>query len=203
MSGLTRPIIGQTTDRQIDIFSHLPASPGSESAANSRWGLVAYQFATPSSSILYIRQMNTVLCKGQVSHPPDHRVIYLGNKFHCTLRKVSLDDLPEYVAISYVWGNIMDPELITLNGTEFTITRNLTSTLKHIRADKMMEDPLQSPQIANYPRYVWADAACINQCDKDEKTPGAADSRDLQQSCRGLALARPRKRCNEFGAPHD
>jgi hypothetical protein len=61
-----------------------------------------------------------------------------------------------YEAISYVWGNAKDQiEIETPDGI-FHITRNLSAALHRLRyPDK--------------PRYIWADAICINQNDDEEK----------------------------------
>lgn len=65
------------------------------------------------------------------------------------------DDLPEYEALSYVWGS---SELIPilLNGRKFFVTSNLHELL-HARASIWRE------------RLLWVDAICINQEDNQEK----------------------------------
>jgi hypothetical protein len=75
------------------------------------------------------------------------------------LRQVSLDDNPEYDALSYVWGNKEKPSRleISLEGSrkEFAITRNLQLALGRLRPrDRSLT--------------IWVDAVCINQNDTAE-----------------------------------
>jgi hypothetical protein len=76
----------------------------------------------------------------------------------CQLETTRLSQLSHsYEAISYVWGN--KPERVqisTLSGLLNT-TQNLSDALYRLR-------------LADKPRYVWADALCINQDDTDERS---------------------------------
>ena len=79
----------------------------------------------------------------------------------CRLLTVSLKDNPDFMALSYLWGDPLDTVDIRLNGHVFPVTRNLESTLRHI-------------QTLNHsfgrPRQLWADAVCINQQDVPERS---------------------------------
>jgi hypothetical protein len=59
---------------------------------------------------------------------PDSRPI------SCNLITVSLDDKPEYAALSYVWGDPTDTEYLELNGQRFSATKSLISALYQFRA---------------------------------------------------------------------
>lgn len=79
------------------------------------------------------------------------------------LEIVSLDDGPEYTALSYTWGTEMSSGVgIALNGQGQTwrlpITRNLQVVLEHLCAGK------------DGPVTLWVDALCINQEDLEEKS---------------------------------
>jgi len=50
----------------------------------------------------------------------------------CTIEHVSLDDKPEFQALSYAWGD--GACKINLNGTIATVTENLESALQHLQA---------------------------------------------------------------------
>ena len=65
----------------------------------------------------------------------------------CELRTVSLDENIEYDALSYVWGDANDQQVIWVNGLELHVTRNLATALTFMRADKV--------------RTMWIDAICI------------------------------------------
>jgi hypothetical protein len=52
----------------------------------------------------------------------------------CTLRHVSLDEIPVYGALSYAWGDTENPARILLNGQDVELTANLAAALLHLRA---------------------------------------------------------------------
>lgn len=74
----------------------------------------------------------------------------------CSLHTVSLDDEPEFWALSYVWGNSFVTVDITVDGSPAEATTNLASALRHIRR-------------AFGQVVIWVDAVCINQKDDEEK----------------------------------
>lgn len=73
------------------------------------------------------------------------------------LRTVPAHSVPEYDALSYVWGNPEETVRILCNGLSTNITVNLHAALVQVR----------SPHT---PRVLWADALCINQKDKQERS---------------------------------
>jgi hypothetical protein len=75
----------------------------------------------------------------------------------CNLIYVSLEDKPDYVALSYTWGDPQDAKLITVGHSSVAVTRNLCSALEHLQSD-------------NTVRFMWIDALCINQLDGEEKS---------------------------------
>lgn len=77
----------------------------------------------------------------------------------CVFSLVSLDDKPDYEAVSYVWGDSLDRRRINVENVKepVPITRNLHSVLHGLR--------LQDRE-----RIVWADALCITQQDLEERT---------------------------------
>ncbi|KAK1722658.1 hypothetical protein CaCOL14_010952 [Colletotrichum acutatum] len=62
-----------------------------------------------------------------------------------------------YDALSYRWGDCLDPVNITMNGICMSVTQSLDTALRHLRHSK--EE-----------RVVWADSVCINQEDMKEKS---------------------------------
>ncbi len=97
-----------------------------------------------------------LLCPGQSDDP-----------IHCYTFLVDLDldsrpdinngsPLPEYFALSYVWGEQHNPVRIYLNGEAFLVTRNLYSFLRRLR------------EITG-PLVLWVDAICIDQSNKAER----------------------------------
>lgn len=72
------------------------------------------------------------------------------DRLRCQLLNIDLNTRPVYEAISYVWG---EPEFrgsITCDGGLLRITSSLHQVLQRFR-------------FADKPRYLWADAVCINQ----------------------------------------
>jgi hypothetical protein len=64
------------------------------------------------------------------------------------LKVASLDDLPRYEALSYVWGQSDETSTIQLENDTFVVTPNLHSALRHLR--RKDEDQL-----------LWIDAICL------------------------------------------
>lgn len=74
----------------------------------------------------------------------------------CNLATVSLNQKPQYEALSYTWGSAKFPKHITLDKHDFSVTENLKDALLALRE-------------TNRPRYLWVDSICINQVDNVEK----------------------------------
>lgn len=77
------------------------------------------------------------------------------------LETVSLDNDPEYTALSYTWGTeVSSGAGIALNGKapRLPITKNLEVVLEHLCAGQ------------DGPVTLWVDALCINQADVEEKS---------------------------------
>jgi hypothetical protein len=76
----------------------------------------------------------------------------------CELRVATIDDCerPRYTALSYVWGNQDDAEMITVNGKLLEVTKNLVVSLRYIRDCRLT-------------RVLWIDAICIQQTNHIEK----------------------------------
>lgn len=70
---------------------------------------------------------------------------------------VELGYHPDYEAISYVWGDPTCPESISCNGRPLEITTSLHAVFKRVR-------------YTDRSRVLWADAVCINQQNKAERS---------------------------------
>jgi hypothetical protein len=77
------------------------------------------------------------------------------NKVDCKLVHISLDEDPDYDALSYTWGAPQPSRMIVVDGVEVSVGPNLYGALNQIRH-------------ANRP--VWVDSICINQDDQQERT---------------------------------
>lgn len=112
----------------------------------------------------------------------------------CHLVEASLDNLPPYEALSYVWGDSEITEPIVCNGQTFHATKNLVRALRRIRlgisppeTEAAGHDSESSSQghptdatllsgsasegmLQRYrPDLLWVDALCINQADISER----------------------------------
>ena len=67
------------------------------------------------------------------------------------------DYTPEYIALSYVWGDLTLSETLTCAGQALSITRSLKAALQGIRK-------------STSPLIIWADQLCINQKDLAERS---------------------------------
>ncbi|KAF2246247.1 HET-domain-containing protein, partial [Trematosphaeria pertusa] len=87
---------------------------------------------------------------------------------NCRLITVSLDDAPEYTALSYVWGPPSRTRNIRVNGRLMPVTTNLNSALRQFRAC-LFNRHVSGSQLRRLPPRFWIDAVCINQKDVEER----------------------------------
>lgn len=75
----------------------------------------------------------------------------------CAFKIVSLDEVPAFEALSYVWGEVEENQYkVNIDGVDLPIRRNLWDFLHWIRSK-------------NGSRCLWVDAVCINQDDLEER----------------------------------
>ncbi|CZR55605.1 uncharacterized protein PAC_05493 [Phialocephala subalpina] len=97
----------------------------------------------------------------------------------CCVQTVSLDINPEYIALSYVWGNAAITTKILVNEEDFAATVNLAAALRQLRAFRA--DDSMNP-INHLPSFLWVDAICINQNDIPERNSQVQLMRDIYQN---------------------
>lgn len=79
-----------------------------------------------------------------------------------------MNDLPEYAAISYVWGTETERHTIYINESWMEITTNAWFALKQAcDSNRANRDPEKDD---SDPTYLWIDSVCINQQDLAEKS---------------------------------
>jgi hypothetical protein len=80
-----------------------------------------------------------------------------GEMIICDLTTISLsDDIYFFEAVSYTWGDPSDLRPITLEGSDWHVTKNLEIALQHLRYRLAV-------------RRLWVDALCINQENNQER----------------------------------
>lgn len=113
----------------------------------------------------------------------------------CDLFIASRDDAPDYLALSYTWGDASDTVPIQVDGFTRQVTRNLHSALLHIREED--KDVV-----------IWADALCIDQSNYEEKNVQVACMTEIYAlaKCTIIWLGNPGdnsdlfiQSCNEIG----
>lgn len=110
----------------------------------------------------------------------------------CRLFEASLDNLPEYEALSYVWGDSSKTEQITCDGQIHHVTTNAARALRRIRlgisppksddegvdGDIQHGSPKANPSLVTAletgvkryrPGFLWIDAICIDQANGSER----------------------------------
>ncbi|KAL0942992.1 heterokaryon incompatibility protein [Colletotrichum truncatum] len=80
------------------------------------------------------------------------------DRIKCSIIHDTLDDDPQFTALSYVWGDAAQPRSILLEGQEVSVTQNLFRALQRLAK-------FSKPQVSK----LWIDALCINQADDEEK----------------------------------
>lgn len=75
----------------------------------------------------------------------------------CTLEVVSLNEQPNYQALSYAWGKSGHAEILQIGEWFREVPTNLCAALRRLRK-------------SHDERIIWADAACINQKDLEERS---------------------------------
>jgi hypothetical protein len=76
----------------------------------------------------------------------------------CSVQAVSLDSKPEYIALSYVWGDAAITTDIILNDEFFAATVNLAAALRQIRGFRALES---RNSVKDLPAFLWVDAICL------------------------------------------
>ena len=92
------------------------------------------------------------------------------DEIQATLSIISLNKLPEYEALSYVWGDTVRTKPIKLDGQSFEVTENLEAALRRLRA-------------LDQDRILWIDAICVNQIDLPERNSQVHLMRDVYSKC--------------------
>lgn len=104
----------------------------------------------------------------------------------CTMQYAPLDEQPEYVALSYTWGDASDQVDILLDGRPHRATQCLFTALRRFRqlcAESRSLDGFTFSSSADGCPYIWADALCINQADDREKEREIPRMREVYTLC--------------------
>jgi Heterokaryon incompatibility protein (HET) len=91
----------------------------------------------------------------------------------CHMKTVSLNDHPQYTALSYVWGDPTVTEEIVVNGVDQAVTTNLAAALRQLRSGVRIshtKDPVDFWPFRVLAPLLWVDAICINQKDISERS---------------------------------
>lgn len=103
----------------------------------------------------------------------------------CTFQTFSLQGAPDYYALSYLWGDPNHTEAMIVNGIKLQVTTNLLALLRQLRKFiTSCSTPSELPNVIRSnghscqrtgvakdqePTYLWADAICIDQGNRQER----------------------------------
>jgi hypothetical protein len=89
------------------------------------------------------------------------KIVSTTPQISCQLKAVSLENPPDFIALSYVWGDASVTSLILLNGKSHSVTTNLVNAMRGVyhHCAEGGEGP-----------WLWADAVCIDQANTTEKS---------------------------------
>jgi hypothetical protein len=90
---------------------------------------------------------------------------------HFDVETHSLDHHPDYVALSYTWGDPADTISVLCGGRIVNVTRNLRNALWQLRENrKKLLRQKHSTLRRSQSLRLWIDAVCIDQLNPDEKS---------------------------------
>jgi Heterokaryon incompatibility protein (HET) len=91
------------------------------------------------------------------------------NLIECTLITTRLSEHHKFYALSYCWGDVDVSGKLRINGEGVTARENLVAALRHI--PRYLDETwlIHLYDVNRQCRYIWIDALCINQADKEEK----------------------------------
>ena len=91
-----------------------------------------------------------------------------GSEIHCSVHPVSLESIPSYEALSYVWGSASASKVVILAGASHQVTDSLHAALCCLRHP-------------DRDCTLWVDALCINQDDDNERTQQVSKMRRIYE----------------------
>ena len=106
---------------------------------------------------------------------------------NCRLSTVSLDDSPEYVALSYVWGDATVTRNIRINDCVIPVTTGLESALRQMRAS-LFDLSASESALRDLPSRFWIDAVCINLQDMQERSHQVQLMRKIYQQASSVLV---------------
>jgi Heterokaryon incompatibility protein (HET) len=93
----------------------------------------------------------------------------------CSLVCASLINPPDYIALSYCWGDATNPQSIAIdNWGAMEVTENLSNALKQLRFLYDIDAVEEGKTV-----LVWVDALCINQQDYVERSQQVRQMRQI------------------------
>jgi hypothetical protein len=92
-------------------------------------------------------------------------------QINCNLKSFPLGRTPDYIALSYCWGDPKSTVTILCNSQALEIGTNLHSALVHMRDN-------------NRELWFWADAICIDQTNVGEKNKQILLMRDIYRNAK-------------------
>jgi hypothetical protein len=88
------------------------------------------------------------------------------------LERFQIENVPSFVALSYVWGDSKDSHAVSINNRSFGVTKNLFQALAHIYdlLPYSEQGIREASDTGQDELFLWIDAICINQENVYEKS---------------------------------
>jgi hypothetical protein len=99
------------------------------------------------------------------------RLLELHSDNSGSLQYVPLDNAPDFLALSYVWGDPTQVVPFYVDGQKILLHQALANALPRIVQAVKMRHGFKDKR---WPKFIWADAICINQRDDVEKAQQVA-----------------------------
>jgi hypothetical protein len=141
-------------------------------AKTSRQALVYRTLQKPTSEIRLLQVLPSASARSTVN---------------CRLSTVSLDDSPEYVALSYLWGDPTVTRNIRINDCVIPVTTGLESALRQMRAS-LFDLSASESALRDLPSRFWIDAVCINLQDMQERSHQVQLMRKIYQQASSVLV---------------
>lgn len=97
------------------------------------------------------------------------------DQIQCRVHHASLRKPPQYVAVSYAWGDITDTTGLQLDGIDIAVAVSVYGALRALRDHKKST-------------MVWIDALCIDQQNKAERTHQVGLMTDIYSNADSVAV---------------
>lgn len=150
-------LVRRATSKLVQKLRSRPQHDSKTHTGNNSWKTRRFQFRPLDQTTQQIRLLRLLPKSSEAAT----------DTIACEIKPFNIADAPPFSALSWAWGNSYGiEENICINDATFKVTNpSLLDALKHLR--RYFNHPT-SPAAA--PEWIWIDALCINQEDREERS---------------------------------